>query len=95
MAHYGRFRLASARVTGTKALSDEFDCSKARFVFMQSNSGQVDVAIHRGPLDENAGDLVGSMQLRSQGDTVILEKHPTDVIVCGAASAVKVGRVGP
>ena len=95
MAHYGRFRLASARVTGTKALSDEFDCSKARFVFMQSNTGQVDVAVHRGPLDENAGDLVGSMQLRSQGDTVILEKHPTDVLVYGTASAVKVGRVGP
>ena len=95
MAHYGRFRLANARTTGAKALSDNFDCDKARFVLMQANSGQVDVAIHRGPLDENAGDLVGSMQLRSQGDTVILEKHPTDVLVYGTASAVKVGRVGP
>ena len=95
MAHYGRFRLANARTTGAKVLGDNFDCDKARFVLMQANSGQVDVSVHRGPLDENAGDLVGSMQLRSQGDTVILEKHPTDVIVWGAASEVKVGRVGP
>ena len=95
MAHYGRFRLASARVTGTKALSDEFDCSKARFVFMQSNTGQVLVSVHRGPNDADAGALVGSMQLRTSGDTVILEKHPTDVLVYGSASAVKVGRVGP
>ena len=26
MAHYGRFRLANARTTGAKALSDNFDC---------------------------------------------------------------------
>ena len=95
MAHYGRFRVLNARTTGAKQLSDNFDCDKARFVLIQANSGQVDVAVHRGPLDENAGDLVGSMQLRSQGDTVILEKHPTDVLVFDGASAVKVGRVGP
>ena len=95
MAHYGRFRLASARVTGTKALSDEFDCSKARIVFMQSNTGQVLVSVHRGPNDADADTLVGSIQLRSQGDSVILEKHPTDVLVFDGASAVKVGRVGP
>ena len=95
MAHYGRFRLANARTTGAKALSDNFDCDKARFVLIQANSGQVDVAVHRGPDDADAGTLVGSMQLRSQGDTVILEKHPTDVLVYGQASAVKVGRVGP
>ena len=95
MAHYGRFRLANARDTGAKVLGDNFDCDKARFVFLQANSAQVSVAVHRGPNDANAGDLVGSMQLRSQGDTVILEKHPTDVLVFDGASAVKVGRVGP
>ncbi len=47
MAHYGRFRLANARTTGAKALSDNFDCDKARFVLIQANSGQVDVAVHR------------------------------------------------
>ena len=95
MAHYGRFRLANARTTGAKQLSDNFDCDKARFVLIQANSGQINVEVRRGPLDADAGDLVGSMQLRSQGDTVILEKHPTDVLVYGSASAVKVGRVGP
>ena len=95
MGHYGRFRLANARTTGAKALSDNFDCDKARFVLIHANSGQVDVADHRGPNDADADTLVGSIQLRSQGDSVILEKHPTDVLVFDGASAVKVGRVGP
>jgi len=95
MAHYGRFRLASQRTTGAKALSDNFDCSKATFVLMQANSNQIDIEVRRGPNDADAGDLIGSMQLRSSGDTVILEKHPTDVLVYSSASAVKVSRVGP
>ena len=95
MAHYGRFRVLNARTTGAKQLSDNFDCDKARFVFLQANSNQIDVEVRRGPNDADAGDLVGSMQLRLSGDTVILEKHPTDVLVYGSASAVKVGRVGP
>ena len=95
MAHYGRFRVLNARTTGTKQLSDNFDCDKARFVFLQANSGQINVEVRRGPLDADAGALVGSMQLRTSGDTVILAKHPTDVLVYGSASAVKVGRVGP
>ena len=95
MAHYGRFRVLNARQTGAKVLSDNFDCDKARFVFLQANSNQIDVEVRRGPNDADAGDLVGSMQLRLSGDTVILEKHPTDVLVYGSASAVKVGRVGP
>ena len=64
-------------------------------IFMQSNTGQVLVSVHRGPNDADADTLVGSIQLRSQGDSVILEKHPTDVLVFDGASAVKVGRVGP
>ena len=95
MAHYGRFRLANARTTGAKQLSDNFDCDKARFVFLQANSGQINVEVRRGPLDADAGALVGSIQLRTSGDSVILEKHPTDVLVFDGASAVKVGRVGP
>ena len=95
MAHYGRFRLANARTTGAKQLSDNFDCDKARFVFLQANSGQINVEVRRGPLDADASALVGSIQLRTSGDSVILEKHPTDVLVFDGASAVKVGRVGP
>ena len=93
MAHYGRFRLANARTTGAKALSDEFDCDKARFVLIQANSGQVDVAVHRGPDDADAGTLVGQFILKGNGDSCIIEKHPTDVLVFNTCSASKVSNI--
>ena len=93
MAHYGRFRLANARTTGAKQLSDNFDCDKARFVFLQANSGQINVEVRRGPLDADAGTLVGQFILKGNGDSCIIEKHPTDVLVFNTCSASKVSNI--
>ena len=95
MSFQGKFRPYAELVTGNKVLSDEYTCANARFVRIIANTTSRTIEVRRGPDDADAGTLVGSMQLRSQGDTVILEKHPTDVLVYGQASAVKVGRVGP
>ena len=93
MSFQGKFRPYPDLVTGNKVLSDEYTCGNARFVRIIANTTSRTIEVRRGPLDADAGTLVGQFILKGNGDSCIIEKHPTDVLVFNTCSASKVSNI--
>ena len=93
MSFQGKFRPYAELVTGNKELSDEYTCANARFVRIIANTASRTIEVRRGPNDANADTLVGKFMLKGNGDSCIIEKHPTDVLVFNTCSASKVSNI--
>ena len=93
MSFQGKFKPFSELFTGTKVLGDEYTCANARFVRMVANTASRTIEVRRGPNDADADTLVGQFILKGNGDSCIIEKHPTDVLVFNTCSASKVSNI--